>query len=256
MRLRKWMTPREEQAMSKVWMGASAAALASAVVLGAGGAIAGAATPAASIAGIQAKAAAAVSLRVDDLNAAIAKVNADPRLGSDSAALAAYLQADIAPLQALGQKIAGDTVESTAAADYSTIFTNFRVLVLVLPAVHIAGSADQMDVTTVPKLTALAAKAASHVNAANQAVLQPLINDLNARIAAAANGTARVSATVLAYTAAERNANHDLLAAARGTVRAADTYLTKARADLKQIATVLKPAGPLGPSSGASPGTP
>jgi C4-dicarboxylate-specific signal transduction histidine kinase len=83
-------------------MRASAAVLASAVVLGAGGAIAGAATPAAtpqSLSGIQAKAAAAVSLRVNDLNAAIAKVNADPRLGSDSAALAAYLQARTSPVQ-------------------------------------------------------------------------------------------------------------------------------------------------------------
>ena len=97
--------------------------------------------------------------------------------------------------------------------------------------------------TTVPKLTALAAKAASHVNAANQAVLQPLVEDLNAQIAAAANGTADVSATVLSYTAAERNANHDLLASGRGTIRAADTNLTKARADLKQIAAVLEPTG-------------
>jgi hypothetical protein len=250
MKLRKWwgqkVTPREEQAMSKVRMRAGAGVLVSAVVLGASGAIAGAATPAAtphSISGIQAKAAAAVSLRINDLNGATAKVNADPRLGSDSAALATYLQADIAPLQSLGQKIAGDTTESTATADYSRIFTNFRVLVLVLPAAHIAGSADQIDVTTVSKLTVLATKAASHVNSANQAVLQPLINDLNAQIAAAASGTAGVSGTVLAYTADERNANHDLLASARGSVRAADTNLTNARADLKQIAAVLKPTG-------------
>lgn len=184
--------------MSKVRMCASVGVLASAVVLGAGGAIAGATTPAATpqnLSGIQAKASAAVSLRVNDLDAAVAKVNADPRLGSDSAALAAYLQADIAPLRALGQKISGDTVASTAAADYSTIFTNFRVLVLVLPAAHIAGSADQIDVTTVPKFTALES--------------------------------------------------------ARGTLQTADTDLTKARADLKQIAAVLKPAGPSGPSSGA-----
>ena len=62
-----------------------------------------------SLSGIQAKAAAAISLRVNDLNAAITKVKADSRLGSDNAALATYLQADIAPLQALGQTIAGDT---------------------------------------------------------------------------------------------------------------------------------------------------
>jgi hypothetical protein len=169
-------------------------------------------------------------------------VNADRRLGSDNAALAAYLQRDIAPLQTLGQKIAADTTESTAAADYATIFTNYRVLALVLPAAHIASAADQIDVTTVPKLTALATKAASHVNSSNQGVLQPLLNDLNAQITAASNATAGVAATVLAYTPTEWNANHDLLTSGRSAVQSADTDTATAQADLKQIAAVLKPA--------------
>jgi hypothetical protein len=230
--------------MSKSGMRVGAAVLTSAVALGAGGAIAGAATPAVTpqgLSGIQAKAAAAISLRVGDLNAAISKVNADSRLGSDNAALTAYLQAQIAPLQTLGKKMAGDTIESTAAADYATIFTNFRVLALVLPSAHIAGTADQIDVTTVPKLTALATKAGSHVNPSNQAVLQPLINDLNAQIAAATSTTAGVSATVLAYTPTEWNANHDLLASGHSSVQSAENDIAKAQADLKQIAAVLKP---------------
>jgi hypothetical protein len=246
------MIPREEQAMSKNGMRIGAAVLASAAVLGAGGALAGAATPSAApptLSGIQAKAAAAISLRVDDLNAAIAKVNADRRLGSDNAALAAYLQTDVAPLQALGQKIAGDTTESTAAADYATIFANYRVLALVLPAGHIAGVADQVEVTTVPELTALATKAASHVNSSNQAVLQPLLNDLQAQITAATNATAGVSATVLAYTPTEWNANHDLLTSVRSAVQSADNDIAKAHADLKQIAAVLKPAASAQPTT-------
>jgi hypothetical protein len=232
--------------MSKNGMRMGAVALACAAMLGAGAALAGAATPASpahTLSGIQAEAAAAVSLRVDDLNAATSKVNADPGLGADGGALAAYLQADIAPLQALGQKIAGDTIETTAAADYATIFTNFRVLALVLPAAHIAGAADQIGATTVPRLTTLATKAAAHVNPSNQGVLQPLINDLNAQIAAATTATAGVSATVLAYTPAQWNANRDLLVVGRGSVQSADKAVTKARADLKQIAAVVKTAG-------------
>jgi hypothetical protein len=235
--------------MSKNGRRIGTAVLASAAVLGTGGAIAGAATPAAtpqSLSGIQAKAAAAISLRVSDLNAAIAKVNADQRLGGDNAALAAYLQADIAPLQALGQKIAADTTEAAAAADYATIFVNYRVLALVLPAAHIAGAADQIDVTTVPALTALATKAASHVNSSNQAALQPLLNDLHAQITAATNSTAGVSTTVLAYTPSDWNANHDLLTSRRSAVQSADTDVAKARADLKQIAAILKPAASAG----------
>ena len=230
--------------MSKNTMRIGAALLASAAVLGAGGALAGAATPAAtpqSLSGIQAKAAAAISLRVKDLNAAIAKVNADPRLEATVSHCASYLQADIAPLQVLGQKIAADTTESTAAADYATIFTNYRVLALVLPAAHIAGAADQVDVTTVPTLTALATKASSRVNSSNQGVLQPLLNDLNAQITAATNATAGVSATVVAYTPSEWNANHDLLTSGRTAVQSADTAIAVAHADLKQIDAVLKP---------------
>jgi hypothetical protein len=232
--------------MSKSGIRLGAAVLTSAVVLGVGGAVAGATTPAAtppSLLGIQAKAATAISLRVDDLNAAVAKVNADQRLGSDAAALASYLQAQITPLQALGQKIAGDTAESTAAADYATIFTNFRVLALVLPADHIAGAADQIAVTIVPTLTALATKAASHVTPSNQAVLQPLVSDLDAQITAATNATAGLAATVLAYLPAQWNANHAVLTPGHSAVQSAENDVAKAEADLKQIAAVLKPRG-------------
>jgi hypothetical protein len=207
-----------------------------------------------SLAGIQAKAAAAVSLRVNDLNAAIAKVKGDQRLGSDNAALAAYLQEEIVPLQALGQKIAGDTTESTAGADDATIFTNFRVLALVLPAAHIAGAADQIDVSAVPGLTGLATRAASRVTPSNQAVLQPLINDLDAQVSAATNATSGVAAAVLAYTPAEWDGDHGLLASAQSSVRSAESDVATARADLKQIATVLKPGGapqPTAPATGA-----
>jgi hypothetical protein len=225
----------------------AAVVAASAAVVGISGAVAGAATPSASpqtLSGIQTKAAAAVSLRVNDLDAAIAKANAESaQLGSGTAALVAYLQADIAPLQALGQKIAGDTSLSEAAADYSTIFTNFRVLALDLPAAHIAGATDELQSTVIPKLTALSTKAAARVTATNAPVLQPLLTDLTAQIAAASNGTTGVAATVLADTPAQWNANDDLLSPARGAVQAAEGNVTKARADLKQIAGDLKPVG-------------
>jgi hypothetical protein len=230
--------------MSKNGKRVGAVVLAAAAVLGAGGAIAGATTPAAApptLASIQAKAAAAVSLRVNDLNTAISKANGDAHLGAGSDALVGYLRADIAPLQALGQKIADDTIESVAAADYGTIFTNFRVLALTLPAAHIAGATDEIQNTTVPKLTALSAKAASHVNSSNASVVQPLISDLNGQIAAASNATAGVAATVLAGTPEQWNANHDLLTPARTSLQGADGNVAKARADLKQIAADLKP---------------
>jgi len=230
--------------MSKNGMRLGAVALTTAAVLGAGGASAWAATPAAdgqSLSAIQAKAAAAISLRVNDLNAAVIKVNDSKDLGTDASALAAYLQADIAPLQALGQKIAGDTSPSTALADAATIFTNYRVLVLALPAARLAGTSDGIDITTVPNLTALSAKAASRVNPSNAATVQPLINDLNAQISAATANTSGVAATVLGYSPASWNANHSLLASPVSSVQSAKSDISKARNDVKQLRSDLKP---------------
>jgi hypothetical protein len=178
---------------------------------------------------------------VNDLNAAITKVNASKDLGTDATALAAYLQAAIAPLGALGQKIAGDTNLSTARADAATIFTNFRVLALVLPAARLAATSDGIDVTTLPKLTALSAKAASRVTATNSATVQPLINDLNAQIGAGVNSTSGVVSAVLGDTPAAWNANHSLLAPAVASVQAAKGDITKARSDVQQLRSDLTP---------------
>jgi hypothetical protein len=131
---------------------------------------------------------------------------------------------------------------TTAGADAWTIFTNYRVLALVLPAAHLAGTADAIDVTELPKLTALSAKAASYVNAANQATLQPVIDDLNSQIQAATSGTSGVADTLLSYTPTQWNADHDLLASSRGAVQAAVKDIAAARSDVTKLRTLLKNA--------------
>ena len=76
-----------------------------------------------------------------------------------------YLGADIAPLQQLNQTIQGDTTVQQAAHDFGTIFSDYRVYALVLPAARIAADADRATTTAIPNLTADAAKAQAHVNA-------------------------------------------------------------------------------------------
>ena len=231
--------------MSKNALRLGALALSAATVVGVGSASAFGATPAASppsLSTVQANAADAITLRVNDLNAAISKAMSVKQLGSRGSTLISYLQADIAPLQALNTKIAGDTSVSSAQADAATIFTNYRVLALVLPAAHLAGTADGVDVTVIPNLMSLSAKAASYVNPSNQAVLQPLINDMNAQIGTATTATAGVAATVLGYTPSQWNSNHDLLAPSRGSVQASEKNITTARSDADQIRSILKTA--------------
>jgi hypothetical protein len=231
--------------VSKNGLRAGAMALSTVVIVGLGSATAFAATPTTnskSLTTIQAQAAAAITLRVDDLDAAIAKVNGTSHLGASGASLVTYLQADIAPLQALGTKIAGDTSVTTALSDSSTIFASYRVLALVLPAARVAATADAIAVTAIPDLTATAAKAASHVNSSNSATLQPLMDDLNSQIQSAATGTSNLATTLLGYTPTQWNANPNLLAPARGSVQAATADIAKARNDVRQMRTILHTA--------------
>jgi hypothetical protein len=167
--------------MSKKAVRLGAIGATSALALGAGAAVAGAATATPpTLSSVQAKAAAAITLRVNDLNAAIGKVNRATHLGAEASALDAYLEQDIAPLQSLGQQIAADTSLSTAHAQAMTIYTNFRVLAVVLPASRIAADAATIDNGAIPALTADSAKASAKVTSANQAELQPLIDNLKA----------------------------------------------------------------------------
>jgi hypothetical protein len=192
------------------------------------------------LAGIKAQAAIDITARVNDLHGAIAKVNAAKGLGSSQATLASYLGTDIAPLQQLNQTIQADSTVQQAAHDFGTIFSDYRVYVLVLPASRMAADADHATTTGIPKLTADAAKAQSRVTPANQATLQPQIDDLNGQISTATNATNGLAATVLAFTPAQWNANNALLAASKASDQATAGALQKGRADVTQIVQDLQ----------------
>jgi hypothetical protein len=232
-------------------------ALASAATLGTAGA-AGATTPGGSsgatgstgssgsndvpstLAGIKAKANTDITDRVNSLDSAINKVKAAKGLGSGQGTLEAYLGTDITPLQQLDATIQGATSVQQAAQEFGTIFTNFRVYRLVLPAAHIAGDAFRVTDTAIPNLQAASTKAQQYVNAGNQGVLQPLIDDLNGQISAASNATNGLAATVLAYTPQQWNANNNLLAPSKQSDAQADAAVAKGRQDVKQIRAIVR----------------
>ena len=241
--------------MSKWGVRLGAVTLAAATGLGIGGASAFAAGASSSptksgaelnsLSGIKAAAAAAITLRVNDLNAEIAKVDAANYLGSAGPGLAHYLGGDIAPLQALGEKIAADTSVATAKAQYEDIFTDYRVIALVLPAGRLAMAADRISNGVVPRFTADSAKAARRVNGTTQATLVPLIANLNSEISAASTSTVGVATTVLGYAPSQWNADHQLLASARTKVAAAVTDINAGRSDLRRIHAYLAATRPV-----------
>lgn len=227
--------------------------MASGAVLAAVAGTAGAATPGssgnsasnavpASLAGIKAKAATDITERVTSFNAAIAKVGAAKGLGASQATLVAYLGTDIAPLEQLNRTIQGDSTLQQASHDFGTIFRDYRVYRLVLPAALIAADAIHATTTAIPNLTADAAKAQARVTPANLATVQPLINDLNGQISAATNATDGLAASVLAFTPAQWDADNALLDGSKSSDRDATAPLQKGRADVKQIVQDLKSA--------------
>jgi hypothetical protein len=196
----------------------------------------------ATLAGVKAKATTDITHRVNALNQAIARVDAAKDLGSTQGTLASYLGTDIAPLQQLDQTIQNDATVQQAAHDFGTIFSDYRVYVLVLPATRIAAVADDATTTAIPKLTADASKAQAHVTPANQAELQPLLDDLNSQIGAATSATNGLAATVLAFAPIQWNDNHGLLATATSSAQTTAAALKKARSDVQQIAQDLRGA--------------
>jgi hypothetical protein len=236
--------------MSKGTVRFGAIVATSALALGAGATVAGAATTTpATLSSVQAAAAAAITLRVNDLNAAIAKVNSAKDLGSEAATLDAYLQQDIAPLQALGQQIAADTSLQTAQMQALTIYTNFRVLALVLPAAHLAADAASIENGAIATLTADSAKVATKVTPANEAELEPLIDSLNAELSAASTATSGVTSSVLSDTPAQWNANQALLTAPHGQLSSAVSDVANARHDLQQIRADLQHGAAASPAT-------
>lgn len=192
------------------------------------------------LSGIKAKAATEITKRVDALNAAIAKVNAAQGLGSGQATLVAYLGTDIAPLQQLNTKIQGDTTVQQAREDSATIYSGYRVYLLALPAARLAGDADRVTNTVLPRLTSDSSKAQAHENSSNQAQLAPPLSDLNAQISAATDATNGLAGTVLGYTPSEWNGNHELLSPARSSDQTADAAVKKGRQDVVQIVQILR----------------
>jgi hypothetical protein len=197
------------------------------------------------LAAIKAKAAADIARRLASLSVAINDVtNSTAISAGDKTTLLATLNADVTGLTALGTTIANDTTVQQALADSKTIFTGFRVYALALPQVHFAAAADTITVTVLPKLTdaqsKLAALLAGPDSGKNTPAVQALMANLGNQITAITSETSGLSATVLAYTPAQYDANHALLSPARASLAISRDDIRTARSDIATVVADLK----------------
>ena len=183
-------------------------------------------TGARSLAAIQALGAKATSDRITAIDKAIPRVTANAALGaSDKATILATLNSDLAGMQSLATKIAGDTSATQAETDYKTIFTTYRVFAVALPQASYAAAADDLTDTTLPKLTAaqksLAALLAGPDAGKSTPALQAQLADMAAKIGSAQMAINGVAAAALAVTPAQYDANKQVLAPIRQSVATA-----------------------------------
>ncbi len=188
---------------------------------------------------IKAEAAYQISIRVRELAGAIKGVQDRPWLGADGTTLVNDMQSDINGLEALGNKIQGDTTVPQAQADYALIFSEYRVYSFELPVVSGVIRADRITDISLPSLAKSIAKLQSEENSSNQGVLGPLIANMQQQSQIAANAVSGLSATLLSFTVAEWNANHGLLNGTTANLQVADRALQAAQRDLNEANNYL-----------------
>jgi hypothetical protein len=198
-----------------------------------------------SLSAIQAEAKIKTTARIGALNTAIAKVNAAQDLTSaDRATILGTLNGDLAGMNTVEAKIAADTTVATAASDYKTIFTTYRVYAVAIPQSRLAAAADRMTSTAIPRLTdaqsKLAAALAGPDASKSTPELQADLADMSTQIASATSALNGIAAQALAVTPSAFNSNHAVLQPARSAVKASIADLKKAAADGKTVLAAIK----------------
>ena len=194
-------------------------------------------------------AAALILERLNSLQFAIKKVQGDSFLGSDGATLVSDMQADMTGLQTLGTTIAGETTVAEVEASIQLIFSEFRVYRLMLP---VAGDVIVVDNAVNVKLPALSTSISllqGAENSSNQAVLAPLISNMQSQSGIITGATGGLSAELLSYTPSDWNANHNLLNGATAEILVTDRAFGTANRDWQEASRYLRHHGGGGPTT-------
>jgi hypothetical protein len=188
---------------------------------------------------IKAQAANWITTRIRSLGSEISTVQSLSFLGADGTTLTTNMQSDITGLQALGSKIQTDTTVDQARADAGDIFTQFRVYYLVLPVASSVINADHVDSVLVPQMNQYISQLQADQNPSNQGVIGPLVSGIQQEVQVATSATSGLSGQILAFTPAQWNADHDLLAPSRAAIASADKAVYVAEREYYQALRYL-----------------
>lgn len=195
--------------------------------------------------GMQQTAGTAIGARNSALTAAVAAVTHNSYLSStDRTTLLNMLNAELAGLAAVQQKIQADTTPKQATADYQTVFTQFRVFALVLPQVRFAAMADDLANGVVPKLTDAQTTLQTLLSGPDQAkdtpAVQQAMSDLSIQVSVIGPLLDGLSSSVLAFTPAQWNADPSLLSTPRSELTTVRADARTAESDVAAVVGALK----------------
>lgn len=171
-------------------------------------------------------------------------VNARHLSAEHKAALDADINRTRAGLKALAEQIRAETDPVELRRECESIWTAYRVFVLVLPRTRLVATADA-ELFAVRRLTDVAARledAIDKAEADGKDVTEPRadLEAMKAKIASASTAAAGVAPSILPLTPADWNANHDVLVPAKNAVRSARSDLQAAAGLGREIVAALK----------------
>ncbi len=193
----------------------------------------------------QAKCLDGIDKRLSELSSLSGKVAAATYLtDSHESTLNSIISSATSGITALRAEVAADTDVASLKEDCTAVAEQYRVFALRAPQVHYTLGADRGAAgvakanSAITKLTdaiAAAEAAGKDVGNANE-----LLADMQARVADADSKLAGLGDSILGYTPADWNANHDVLSPAKASLQAVRTDLKTAIDDAKAIIALLK----------------
>lgn len=186
-----------------------------------------------------------ITSRINTLNTLLKALTNSPHLStSDKAALTAQINAEISSLNQLKTKIDADTSIQTLRTDIQSIYTEFRVYVLIVPKVHLMRVADRLS-DAINKLSAYADALQTKIDVAKTqghdvTSLTATLTDMRSQIAKAKTDLAAVESKIMSVTPDQYNSDKTVVTSARDSLNAARTALHTALKDGNQIRQGLK----------------
>lgn len=196
---------------------------------------------------------AAISRRIDSLNALSTRIEGWKNASeTEKSSLSAQVQAQISSLTALKAKIDAGTDATATRNDERSIYGSYRIYALIIPQGYIVASADRI-VTIAGMMTSVTATLQAKVTAAQDggkdvAALQSSLTDANAKIADAGVQAQAAQSAVASLAPDDGSAsvaasNKAAITSARAKIKVATDDLKAARGDIQSVIKGLKALG-------------